>query len=268
MSEKLTFLSQARTWDAFYTESRVAEFRRRLYLEAFGQEYPADEATDGYITRSELREMVGALHVGPGEKIADLGCGRGGPGQWIARATGATLVGIDFSAVALEQARVRARRLGLTVSYKSASFDATGLDAASVDGAFSIDVIWAILDKRAGFAETARILKPGAKFVFTDWERDLSPPGYPPPVSDHRPLLQAAGFEVEIRQFRPHEDSLRRAFYETMLARQGELMGEVDVKTAESSLREARAWLGLLDGVDYMEHSRRVLVAARKLAEK
>ena len=82
-------------------------------------------------------------------------------------------------------------------------------------------MIWAIPDKRAGFAETARILKPGARFVFTDWERDLSPPGYPPPVSDHRPLLQTAGFEVELRQLRPHADSLRRAFYEKMLARQG-----------------------------------------------
>ena len=50
--------------------------------------------------------------------------------------------------------------------------------------------------------------------------------------------------------------------------RQGELMREVDEKTAESSLREARAWLGLLDGVDYIQHSRRVLVAARKLAER
>jgi SAM-dependent methyltransferase len=121
-----------------------------------------DEATDGYITRSELREMVCALHVGAGQKIADLGCGRGGPGQWIAGVTGAALVGIDFSAVALEQARARARRLGIASSYQSGSFDATGLDPASVDGALSIDVIWAIPDKQAGFDETARILRPGA----------------------------------------------------------------------------------------------------------
>ncbi|MGH7932391.1 MAG: class I SAM-dependent methyltransferase [Candidatus Binataceae bacterium] len=267
MVDESAFLSRARTWNAFYAEPPVAEFRRRLYLEAFGEEYPAEETTDGYITRSELREMAKALRVGPGQKIADLGCGRGGPGQWIARATGAALVGIDFSDVALEQARARARQFGIsgTVSYKTAMFDMTGLDAASVDGVISIDVIWAIPDKRAGFVETARILKPGARFVFADWERDLSPPGYPPPVNNHRPLLAAAGFEVELHQFGPHADSLRRAFYEKMLARQAELMLDLDEKTAQSNLREARAWLGLLDGVDYMEHSRRVLVAARKL---
>ena len=61
---------------------------------------------------------------------------------------------------------------------------------------------------------------------------------------------------------------MRRAFYEQMLLRQEELIRELDEKTAESTLREARAWLGLLDGVDYMQHSRRVLVAARKTAEK
>ena len=60
---------------------------------------------------------------------------------------------------------------------------------------------------------------------------------------------------------------MRRAFYEKMLERQTELTSNLDEKNARSNLREARAWLGLLDGVDYMQHSRRVLVAARKLAE-
>jgi ubiquinone/menaquinone biosynthesis C-methylase UbiE len=158
-------------------------------------------------------------------------------------------------------ARGRVAGLGASVSYKTASFDATGLDAASVDGVISIDVIWAIPDKRAGFAEAARILKPGSRFVFIDWERDLSPPGYPPPVSDHRPLLGATGFEIELHQLGPHADSMRRAFYEKMLERQTKLTSNLDEKNAQSNLREARAWLGLLDGCDYMQHSRRVLAA-------
>lgn len=267
MAEESAFLSRTRTWDAFYAEAKVAEFRRRIYLEAFGEEYPADAATDGYITRSELREMVEALQVGRGQKIADLGCGRGGPGQWIAEATGASLVGVDFSAVALEQAQARARSRNLAAcSYQRGSFQATGLNSSSIEGAISIDVIWAIPDKPAGFAEAVRILKPGSRFVFTDWERDLSPPGYPAPVSDHRPLLLEAGFEIERHKLWPQADSLRRTFYERMLARREELMSGLDEKTAESNLREARAWLGLLDGVDYLRHSRRVLVAARKPA--
>ena len=266
MVEELAFLSRARTWDAFFSQPLVAEFRRRLYLEAFGDEYAQDEPTDGYITRTELREMANALHVGPGHRIADLGCGRGGPGRWMVRTTGATLVGIDISEVGLEAARARAHELGIAdrVSYQLASFDATGLDAASLDGAMSVDVIWAIPDKLAGLAETVRILKPGAKFVFTDWERDLCPPGYPAPINDHRPLLEASGFEIEARQLRPDADAMRRAFYEKMLQHQAELLQVLDQKTAESILREASGWLGRLDGIDYLKHSRRVLVVARK----
>ncbi|MBV8453884.1 MAG: methyltransferase domain-containing protein [Deltaproteobacteria bacterium] len=268
MADELAFLSRARTWDAFYSQPRVAEFRQRLYLEAFGDEYPIDEATDGYITRTELRQMADALHVGPGQKVADLGCGRGAPGQWLARITGAALVGIDISEVALEQARARAQRLGIAdlVSYRTASFDATGFDTASFDGAMSIDVIWAIPDKPAGIAEAARILKPGARFIFVDWERDLSPPGYPAPVNDYRPLLEAAGFELELRQLNPEADVMRRTFYEKMLHHQAELLQVLDEKPAESILRESKVWLGLLDGIDYLTHSRRVLVAARRPA--
>jgi len=266
MATELPFLSRARTWDAFYSQPKVAEFRKRLYLQAFGQEYPAGEATDGYVTRSELRQMAAELQVGPGQRIADLGCGRGGPGHWIAGATGVGLVGIDFSAVALQQARARAHRRGIAAVYQAASFDAIALEPASVDGAFSIDVIWAIPDKRSGLSEAARILKAGARFVFTDWERDLSPPGYPAPVNSYPPLLEAAGFQVKAHQFLPQADSMRRMFYEKMLASQAEFMREVDEKTAESNLREARAWLGLLDGIDYMQHSRRVLIVAGKLA--
>jgi ubiquinone/menaquinone biosynthesis C-methylase UbiE len=266
MAEEVAFLSRARTWNAFFAEAQVAEFRRRLYRDAFGDEYPEETATDGYITRSELRQMCDALRVGPRDFLVDLGCGRGGPGQWVAEKTGASLLGLDISEVALAQARSRSRQLGREprVSYRAASFDVTGLESESADGAMSVDVIWAIPDKRAGFMETARILKPGARFVFTDWERDLSPPGYPPPVNDHRPLLEGAGFEIELHQLPPEADTMRRAFYETMMERQDELASVLDEKTAQSNLREARAWLGLLDGTVYLQHSRRVLIVARR----
>ena len=239
MADELAFLSRAKTWNAFYGEPRVAEFRLRLYVEAFGDEFPINAATDGYITRTELRQMAAALQVGPVHKIVDLGCGRGGPGLWIASTTGAALVGIDFSEVALRDACARSREIGIAdrVSYNLASFDATGLDAASLDGAFSVDVIWAIPDKFAGFAEAARILKPGARFVFTDWERDVSPPGYPAPVNDHRPFLETSGFEVEARQLHPEADTMRRTFYEKMIQYEAELMQILDHKTAEPNVR-------------------------------
>ena len=49
-----------------------------------------------------------------------------------------------------------------------------------------------------------------------------------------------------------------------MLEGQQELIRDLGEHAAESPLREAKAWLGLIDGVDYLKHSRRVFVAARK----
>jgi SAM-dependent methyltransferase len=138
-----------------------------------------------------------------------------------------------FPAVALEQARARAFRLGITTSYNSASIDATGLDLASVGGAISIDVIWAVPDKRAGFAEIARILRPGARFVFADWECDLS----------HPAIL------------------LRLATIDRYSRRRGSRLNCVNY------VKLAPGW-DCPTLVDYLQHSRRVLVAARKLAEK
>lgn len=116
MKDGSAALSRARTWDTFFADDHVAQFRRSLYLEAYGDEYPAELGTDGYVTRSQLNQLAQALCVGRGAKIADLGCGRGGPGQVVARITGAALVGIDFSEVALQRARDRARQLSIFVT--------------------------------------------------------------------------------------------------------------------------------------------------------
>ena len=61
----------------------------------------------------------------------------------------------------------------------------------------SVDVLWMVPNRPAALSEVARIVKPGARFVFTNWDRDLSPPHTPPPVNDHRPLLHEAGFAIE-----------------------------------------------------------------------
>jgi hypothetical protein len=48
--------------------------------------------------------------------LVDLACGRGGPGLWLARAAGAALTGVDFSAVAVAQAAGRAALFGMAAN--------------------------------------------------------------------------------------------------------------------------------------------------------
>ena len=57
-----------------------------------------------------IGEAAAGLGLSPGDTLVDLACGRGGYGLEIAARTGARLVGVDFSAEAVRQAREQARR--------------------------------------------------------------------------------------------------------------------------------------------------------------
>ena len=74
--------------------SRVEE---EVWRSVFGDEYPTGLDPYSFVTRSELARFARDLRIGPGERLADLGCGRGGAGLWVAATTGAHLTGIDIA---------------------------------------------------------------------------------------------------------------------------------------------------------------------------
>lgn len=174
--------------------SRIAE---RILGEVFGDEYPGLD-THSFLTVSELRRFVVELEVAPGQILADVGCGRGGPGMWVAAATGTRLIGIDIAEGALDAARERAAALDLAAEFRLGSFEATGLRDESVHGVMSVDALPFTLSKAAALSELHRILRPGGRLAFTSWDYDRQPVGRPPQVDDHRPLLRAAGFDVRV----------------------------------------------------------------------
>ena len=242
--------------------------RRRIRREVYGEEYPAEVDPRSYLTWTELRRLAGELRVGPDDTFIDLGCGEGGPGLWVAGETRASVVGIDLAPVGIERARARAQALGLAdrARFEVGDVVSTGLPDASLDAAMSVDTLWAVPDKDGAIREVARILKPGARFVFTNWDRDRSPPGYPPPLGDHRPLLERAGFEVESYDIRTGAEDQRRAYYERVVAAGAALLAELGEEATTRMMREAKGTLGLTDGVDYLAHSRRIFVVARRRA--
>jgi ubiquinone/menaquinone biosynthesis C-methylase UbiE len=173
---------------------------------------------------------------------------------------------VDLASVAIAQAAQRAQELGLADRARFEVGDCTALRFAphTFDAAMSVDVLWMVPDRPAALREVARVLQPGARFAFTNWDRDLAPPGTPPPVPDHRPLLQAAGFVIETYEEIPEAEAQRRAIYERYIASREALHGEIGAAAAEAMLLEARRALGLLDGIDYLRHSRRIFVVARR----
>jgi SAM-dependent methyltransferase len=243
---------------AYATSSTFRSIRR----EVEGDDYPdeADPSTP-ILTRTGLRRIASELRVGPGATILDLGCGRGGPGLWIARETGAALVGIDLVPLAVEHAAARARDLGMhdRARFHLGDVAATGLPVAAFDGAVSVDVLLMISDKAAVFREVARLLRPGARFVFTTIERpDPSPSSGVAQIDDHRPLLADAGLVVEAYEETPDWRRRLRAVAEGICAAEAALTEELGAEAAQGWVRWARARPG------EMGPERHVLIGARK----
>lgn len=106
--------------------------------------------------------MAQALRLSRGQTLVDLGCGRGGPGLWLAREAGVSLTGVDFSPVAIDEATRRAALFGVTPCARFVVGDLTDttLPDAHSDAAVSIDALHFAAGPAAAAAEARRILRP------------------------------------------------------------------------------------------------------------
>jgi SAM-dependent methyltransferase len=188
-----------------------------------------------------------------------VGCGEGGPGQWVARETGTATVGVDFSPVATAHAEqlAYAQGLGVRARYVAADASATGLKAGSLDGAMSIDVLQLLPDRAAVVAEVARVLRTGTQFAFTTWDAARMPPGRVP-LADHRPLLESAGFTVVVYEETPHWRRHMQAAADDVVAHLPALRAELGDELADALAQDNTALLS------YPDHMRRILGVARR----
>ncbi len=197
--------------------------------------------------------------MGDGEVLVDIGCGRGGPGLWVAARRGAHLIGIDIADTALKAARERAAALGLDAEFRLGSFQDTGLATASARAVMSVDALLFAPDKRAAIEELARIVALGGRLVLTTWDYFRQPAGRPPQVSDHRPLLKAAGFDVlayeETDQWLERQTRIGELILESI----DELAAETNANPAvvRSSVEEMQATIECM--------TRRVLIVAARV---
>jgi ubiquinone/menaquinone biosynthesis C-methylase UbiE len=193
-------------YDAVYAAMPNSPTARRIWHElAEGPDVPEEFGHLSFTTLPELQRMAAELRVGPGDTFADVGCGTGGPALWMARETGARLIGMDLSAVVVEQCRARAEKLGLAdrARFVVGTFQDTGLDTASVDGLMSEDALQYTPDKQTAAAELARVLRPGGRLVITAYELHPERAAGTPilgvdVVDDYRPHLEKAGLDVDI----------------------------------------------------------------------
>ena len=242
-------------WDAYFAGTPNSETVLRIWRDVYGDDYPEGVEPTSFVTMTDLVRIAQELSIGSGDTLVDLGCGRGGPGLWVARETGADLIGIDYSPQGVEWARRRACDFGREghAQFFVADICATRLQDSSCQGAMSVDMLWNVPDKGAALREIARILQPGARFALTNWESTE------PDAIDYQVLFQDTGFVVEACDEKPDWERRQRAVYERILAEQTALIEEMGEAAVRPVLNEAK------ESPSELSHFRHLFMIGRRV---
>ena len=236
-------------YDRLHQACDTSGFHAGFWAPAVGDEHPVEVEPSSSCTWSLLGEMLHRLRLKPDGLLVDLGCGRGGTGLWLARAFSARLIGLDISPLGV---RISSRRAPDFLpegraEFREASFEQTGLPDASADGLVSMDALPFAFDQDAAFAEVRRILRPGARAVFTASSKLPSHPDYAPGDETKWPdLIRRSGLELEEAVDRPETPLLWQRLYTHWLEHEAELRAAVGDEAAEPMLDEARNGLPLI----------------------
>ncbi len=206
----------AADFDQAFTAAAASPGIRRVWeLAEFG--LPPQIEPTSFVTLGLLRHVAQALDLSPGQTLVDLGCGRGGPGLWLAREADVSLVGVDFSPVAAGQATHRASLFGLAgrARFIVGDLTHTGLPQASADAAVSIDAFHFAADPAAAAREVCRVLRPGRRLALTNWQpKAPDDPRLPGRARIDWPrLLRSAGFtDIEMEAPPEWHDAFTRVY--------------------------------------------------------
>jgi len=126
----------------------------------------------GSLTEQFVGPLLQALDLRSGDRLLDVGCG---PGYLASAAAdrGAAVVGVDFSAAMIREARRRSPALdfrradAMSLPFAPGSFD-------RVTMGFTVPHL---SDPERAFAEARRVLTPGGRLGFTVWAPPEDNPG-------------------------------------------------------------------------------------------
>lgn len=170
---------------------------------------PVDEFHTG--GRRATEDLIAQLNLTPGTHAYEIGAGLGGTARFVCGRYGCRVTGIDLTAEFVDCAKTLTGWVGMEdrLDFHAGSALETRFDDASFDAAFMLHVGMNIADKAALFAETARVLKPGAGFgVYDVMSTGAGPMTYPVPWAtvaansalagpdDYKAALEAAGFGI------------------------------------------------------------------------
>lgn len=199
------------------------------------------------------RAIAREIGIQRGDRVLDLGCGRGRVAAHIATLSGSQVTGINIDPNQIGQAVAFNKEKGLHNRFVVQDFNSLPLPFSDgqFDAFYQIQALSLCKDLKALFKEIFRVVRPGARISLLDW---VSLPAYDPNNAEHvelmgrvKPLIGAVGT--------PTPELLEEALEEA---------GFVVVKSENASVGGLQA--PLIDKVDiYFRAVRQLILAGVKL---
>jgi ubiquinone/menaquinone biosynthesis C-methylase UbiE len=184
---------------------------RSNFLEEIDAKITADEEIsalrcNGFLAKGDLNKYKSFLlkHIcceGNTHRntLLDIGCGFGGLGKWLSRELNLYLIGVDFSEVAIQEAKANVSHTEINrFHFQVSSFYETSLEEESIAAAISLDSLYLATNPLNALKEISRVLKPNAPLIFTVYlespksNQNKSSANY----RDWKAMLKSTGFSI------------------------------------------------------------------------
>ena len=147
--------------------SYEADVYRRIRVATYGQDF----GQTSWVTTEESRDIPRLLDLSSSSSVLEIGSGSGRYALHLVETMGCHLLGVDVNEFGVENANRLSAEAGVSDRARFQTCDVSKplpLEDASFDAAFSNDVICHIPGRLSLLRELVRVLKPGARLLFSD----------------------------------------------------------------------------------------------------
>lgn len=170
--------------------------------------YGVDVRQHGWSTRAELARMVDWMRLGPNSYVLDIGCGEGGPAQFLAAESDARVVGVELDLKLVQAGQIAGSGSDLEPRVKIVVADASrplGFRSRAFDAICCVDVVPHLVELDSALSDWRRLLaQHESRLLVID---PVVPFG---PVSHSEFRLRTGGVHYEMRPATEFSGALQR----------------------------------------------------------